>query len=204
LWNNRLSFDTAVYFLDWRDVQQTLPLPLAGTVCCTGVLVNGPSASGPGIDFSATVRPLDGLELGVTLSWNDLSLDQTVESGIGYLKGERLNYSSEYTAGASMNYTFPLGGSGFTGRFGASANYSSQQIGRLLTPPATVNVVEGDDFLVARGSFMLDSGKRWTAMLYGDNLTNESGGGPSTSVADLTPRIRPRTIGVQVDYRFGK
>jgi len=197
-----VSFDTAVYYLDWRDVQQVLGVPI-GDVCCGGALVNGKSASGPGIDLAMTFRPLGGLQLGVNLGWNDLTLDSEVLSTnvVLFEKGDRLNSSSRYTAGVWADYAFPIGS--LSGRFSASANYSSKQSYRTETL-GTIRVQTGDNWSIARAGFSVSSEDRWTATLFIDNLNNEKAALYPTPffTPEWAPRARPRTTGLQFEYHL--
>lgn len=199
LFGGGLSFDAAVYYVDWKDVQQVINVPdPSGTGGVIAAQVNGKSASGLGLEFSLVTRPADGLSLGIGYGWSDLSFDEAVISGGGVLfnKGDRLNGSSEHTGTAFADYDFPLGS--MTGKLSVSANYASKQTNRS---PGVV--IEGDDLLIARASFSLSAAEHWSAMLYGDNLTNEDGALPGeVLVADWYPRPRPRTFGLQLDYRF--
>jgi iron complex outermembrane recepter protein len=206
--NKRLSLDAAVYFIDWLDVQQTTCV-FASASQCFIAMANGDSASGIGVDLGVTARPTQGLDLGLAVSWNDLAFDSSVFTTTGGLlfgKGERLAYSSEYTVGASAGYAFPIGASGFTGSVAASGTYSSQIINRSITPTGAV-LSSGDNLLVARASLTLGSpGERWTAMVFADNINDEDGAaGPASTLANVPawyPRLRPRTVGIQVDVKF--
>ena len=201
--DGRISFDAAVYYIDWKDVQQTLVVPVNGTFVTA--LINGQSASGVGVDFGIAARPISGLDLGLSFSWNDLSLDSVVLSSGQPLfnKGDRLNYSSKYTAGASVGYSHPLGASGLTGQFSASANYASKQVqhgdlgGFLYT-------TSGDDRLFARASVgVAGAAERWSASLFIDNATNERGATPAVlPIPDWSTRAQPRTVGLQANVRF--
>src|SRR5262249_23664904 len=109
--DKRLSVDAAVYYIKWNDVQQVLTIPYVHNGVAVGsvaALVNGESASGAGVDIAVTTRPLDRLELGVTFGWNDLKMDAEVFSNgaLLFAKGDRLNYSPEFTGGTSVAYSF--------------------------------------------------------------------------------------------------
>jgi hypothetical protein len=52
------------------------------------------------------------------------------------------------------------------------------------------------------GLSVTDSARGWTATLFGDNLTNNSGTVPGYP-AILAIYPRPRTVGLQVDYKYG-
>jgi iron complex outermembrane recepter protein len=200
----RLVFDAAAYYIDWQDVQQTLSVPFGPDGLFVAAYANGESASGPGFDFGVTTRPIDSLSLGVNFSWNDLVLDADLFSRgvLLFNKGDRLNFSSETTVGAHTDYVFPLGGSGLQGRLAASASYSSKQHDHILIGTTRITNL-GDSILIGRMSFAVSAQERWSALAFVDNINNDYTGNPSAStVPQWAPRARPRTIGLQLDYRF--
>lgn len=195
----RLGYETAVYYIDWEDVQQAITVGTLGFAA----LVNGESASGFGVDMALTAQPADGLQLGVNFSWNDLTMDSVLQSG-GFdliLPGDRLNRSPEYTAGASAAYSFPIGGGGLTGQVSASANYISEQITRSVFGGPVSGT--GDSVVVGRAAFSIDA-TRWGAGLFVNNVNDERGATvtPPFGAADWSSHVRPRTMGVQLEYRF--
>ncbi|HET9444808.1 MAG TPA: TonB-dependent receptor, partial [Steroidobacteraceae bacterium] len=200
--DGRVGYEAAVYFIDWQDVQQPLSIIVNGLPVASSV--NGESASGVGVDLASTFRPTDQLALGLSFSWNDLTFDTDVVSGgfVLFAEGDRLNYSPEYTLGASADYRFPLGGGGFEATVSLSANYTSEQDLRTLlgAPFHTV----GDEMLLARASFTVASAEHWNASLFADNIANEDGTPirSPAAVPDFSVRVRPRTIGLQLEYRF--
>lgn len=206
LLDRRFSLDTAVYFMDWQDVQQILSVPFNG-VCCVGTLVNSKAASGLGFDLGLTARPYRGLELGATFSWNDLTFDEDVITGttnVLFPKGDRLSGSPEYTAGASADYVFTLGGSGLEGRLSAAANYTSVQKTRGFDGEGNLLIGPGDPMVITRASFSIGAADRWEATLFGDNLGDEDGAivrDPFSPLGNTGLRARPRTIGIQLEYR---
>jgi iron complex outermembrane recepter protein len=206
-----LSYDAAVYFIDWKDVQLPLALEVDGLV--RALLTNGAAADGPGAEFGLTLRPADRLVLGATFSWNDLTVTKDVLAGpsssvLAYPEGTRLNSSAEYTAGASADYSFPLGANGYIGRFLASANYSSRRAIRLYLGGTTVLNTQSDPLLFGNMSFAVEAPEHWTASLYVDNVGNEDGisnafifqATPTTPARSMHPR--PRTYGLQLEYRY--
>jgi iron complex outermembrane recepter protein len=205
LWDHRLSFDSALYYMDWRDVQQELAVPFKGTYI--EAPINGNSASGVGVDLSASVRPVDGVDVGITFSWNDLHEDSTVYSNGTVLlsKGSSLG-EPQYTAGGFMNYTFSFGGSGYTGHFSAAANYNSAFTLPFAVTGAATLLIPSSTILITRASFSVDYAYHWTTTLYVDNANNEGGSytPPSAPGSDCVGcmRVRPRTAGVQVDYHW--
>jgi iron complex outermembrane recepter protein len=201
LLERRLSLDAAVYYIDWQDAQQVLGVPFQGSFVTA--IVNGDSASGVGVDFGMTARPIDGLEMGVNMGWNDLTMDTGVfsEGALLFAKGDRLNLSPEYTVGAFAEYAFPVGASGFKGRLSGSANYTSIQNERILSA-GDVTVLTSNSMLIARANFSIEAPARWSAMLFADNINNEDGTPLRGSLPDWDLRIRPRTVGLQVEYHW--
>lgn len=205
--DGRLIFDAAVYYMKWDGIQQTLGIPVAGSGNVYVVAnVNGQSASGMGVDLAVTVRPADGLSLGVNFSWNGLSEDSAVYSGgsLLFASGSRIDQSPAYTAGANAQYRFPFGTSGWTGQAEAAARYTSlatttsASVG-VVGPPT---VVKSDTITTGRVAFSVTAPSHWRVMAYCDNVANNRG----VPVASLTPyssvSSRPRTMGVQVDYNY--
>jgi outer membrane receptor protein involved in Fe transport len=202
----RVTYDSAVYFIDWQDVQQALTVNFAGAPLAA--LVNSESASGLGAELGVNAQPVRGLQLGVSVSWNDLEADHPFVPAPGvdiqglYGAGDRLNFSSKYTAGVTAAYTFPLSGSAYQGRFSISGNYSSKQTYRNILAGALV-VDVGEAQTIARSSFSVESPHNWTATLFVDNLGNEQDPGVGLfHIPDWTQRARPRTVGLQFEYDF--
>lgn len=209
LFDGRVIFDSAVFFLDWKDVQQNLnefyQTP-AGRLELSSIL-NGPSASGVGAEFGVTVLPVDGLDLSGTIGWNDLTFDEDVFSGTTrrFAKGTRLGSSPEYTAGASASYSFPLGAD-LEGRLTTSANYTSKIENNTLSGGINRPGDDGRSILLVDASFVVSAAHHWAATLFADNITNDTDasvryiGIPGDTWNGLN--TRPRTYGAQVEYSF--
>lgn len=203
--DGRLSLDFAVYYIDWKDVQQSLTVQVAPGVSFQ-TLVNGESASGMGVDVGITVEPVDDLNLSLSFGWNDLQMDEDVlsDSILLFNAGDRLNLSPEYTISGAFAYTFPLGSSGFEASFSASATYVTKQDNRTIFL-GTFYSESGDEMLIGRAGFTVRAPEHWSATLFVDNINDEDGSPvkqPFPSVATWDTRVRPRTAGLQIEYRF--
>jgi iron complex outermembrane recepter protein len=204
--DRRISFDAALYYMDWKDIQQELGIPVVpGSSANIVGTVNGASASGVGVDLAVSTRPVTGLELGVNFSWNDLSEDKSVYSSgqLLFAKGSRIDNSPQYTGSVFGQYTFALG-AGFSGSLAASARYTSEQ---TTTAIATVAgggplVYESDSMVIGRTSFAISSPTHWVTTFYADNVGNNRDTPLRANVPSEDLRIRPRTIGIQLDYRY--
>jgi hypothetical protein len=68
----------------------------------------------------------------------------------------------------------------------------------------TTTVVESDPLLIGRASFAVSAPRYWEAALFVDNLNNEQGiAAPNPfALPSWYARVRPRTYGIQLEYRF--
>jgi outer membrane receptor protein involved in Fe transport len=201
----RISYDAAVFYVDWDDVQQVTGVPIPGVPDGFAfATINGESASGMGVDLALNTRFIDALDVGLTASWNDLTLDSPLFSAgqVLYDQGDRLSQSPEWTAGVSADYSFALGASGYEGQLTAGATYTSEQ--KASTSTAVPSGVLGDPMLISRLRFSINAPDHWSAALFVDNLNDERGT-PVPGVAGVpqfNTRVRPRTVGAQLEYRF--
>jgi iron complex outermembrane receptor protein len=200
-----ITFDAAIFYIDWKDVQQNLNVNINSVVFAA--TVNGPSASGFGTDLSLAFHPVDGLDIGGTLSWNGLKLDdpivtQTAAGPVSlYRKGDRLAFSPEYTASAFIDYSFPVGGAGLRGQVGGSLNYRSAIQARLLASGAS-RFFTSDRPVTARASVSLQSPQNWRFSLFIENIGNWNGITQPPTDFSQQYRIRPRTVGLQLDFHI--
>lgn len=201
LWGGRVQFDTALFYIDWQGVQQSFTVLVRPPSILMSALVNAGSVSGAGAEFGITVEATDGLTLSANMSWNDLKVDDNVTNAAGAIilpKDARLAGSARSTAGASAEYAFPLGQGGWNAQFSLSANYTSNLVlGRTSAGP----VIRGSTVL-SRTSFAVTSPNAWTTSLFVDNLGNESGFSRDPFTIQWSNYLRPRTIGLQLEYQF--
>jgi iron complex outermembrane receptor protein len=204
LWDGRLSFDAAVYYVKWNDVQQSLTVLYEGSTF--GAFVNAGSASGAGAEFAVTTRVVDGLDVSLNSSWNGLKFDSDVDSaeGLLFVKGQRLNRSPEYTAGASLRYTFALGSGGYTGNLAASGNYTSQMSAPPQIGVANGMIFEGSNLVIARVSATVKAPAHWSVTAFVDNINNynRSPFPEFPGLQEWDERVRPRTYGLQFEYHL--
>jgi outer membrane receptor protein involved in Fe transport len=208
-----LTFDAAVFYVDWRDVQQNLTVN-AGTATSpipVAAFVNASSASGLGFEFGIDAKLATGLDAGLTFSWNGLEMDEDVfthpsgappEGVLLFAKGDRLNQSAKYTGGAYVNYEFPLGAAGLQGRVSVSGNYSSALYFHTILSNQEY-IARGDEFFIGRASFGMDFPNNLAVSVFADNFTNRKGvTNPYPSPVDWSTHRQPRTIGIQLDYHL--
>lgn len=203
-----LSWEAAVYYMDWQDVQQALTIPFAGSF--VNAIVNAGSASGFGGEVSMTLRPTERFQIGGSYSQNKLEVDADVLSRgvVLYRKGDRLSKSPKSTYAAFADYTAPVGAD-LEFRVGANVSSFSSQFLRFLL--ATVTDIPSKQITMAGLNVGVGAQDgSWRTSLYVDNLTNENDA-LSNNYAAATPpvgnvddglRARPRTVGVQFEVKF--
>ncbi len=198
-----VDYTAAVFYIDWRDVQQVVQTPV-GNGTFVGAIVNGASASGLGAEGSLFAN-LGGLRIGATASYSDLTLDEAVYSSgiLLFDKGQRLNYSPEYTLGGMAEYTFALGGSGATATWGASVNHITKQSTTTLRGPARL-ITDGDDMSTVNTKLSFNSpDNTWALSVYANNLADNNGASiKSASTRFFDVRVQPRTVGMQLEFHL--
>jgi iron complex outermembrane recepter protein len=196
--------------VDWNDVQQVSGIQVPNTTLFAVASVNGESASGLGAELALTMRPIDALDLRFGASWNDITMDQDVfANSIGlllYEKGDRLSQSPEYNASLSAEYSLPLGAGGYQARLLLAGTYTAEQNSSTIFGGKDASDV-GDAMLMTRLRLAIEApSQQWSGALFVDNLNDERGSPMLTfpGFPQFNIRVRPRTVGVQLEYRFGR
>jgi outer membrane receptor protein involved in Fe transport len=227
--DRRLTFNGAVYFIDWKD-PQVLTSTVAGA---QPISKNGEGAESSGIELSFDARITDRLGIGFSYAHTTAELSEVTPRllrvftppGFGpsdppvYLDGQpgdRLPGSPKDQGTVHVDYSIPIGGS-----WGLDLSYGLQAIGDIVTKTGGQVAAETlGGFTVHSASAVFDHGS-WRLGLYAQNLTNKYAlTGVRTqrefvqTVTDenddaVTVRsyahnvLRPREIGLKFSYDFG-
>lgn len=98
LLDNRLFFEAAIYYNDYRNVQSNVVVP--GTAFAA--VLNSGKASGPGVDFSVRAQPSRDLTFAASLGYNHLRFDTNSTDKV---KGDPLDLVPDWNWSASFDYT---------------------------------------------------------------------------------------------------
>lgn len=201
--SGHLVSNLAVYHMDWQHVQENVTVAVNG-VPFSGT-INGQSASGQGVDLDITAAPTDHLTVSASYSWNNLHMDQNVYSDgvLLFPAGARLNFSAKYTASGAIGYTLPFGASGLSGHLSLEGHYVSSLDNTVLLG-IVANTGRGDALFTSRVALSIASTSNWMATLFVDNLNNYQEA-PVTNYGTFVQyfgRVRPRTAGLQLEYRY--
>lgn len=228
LFDNRLLFDLTGFYIDWEDIQvATVVNGISGLVNAGKARSTGIELS---TVFHATDRLDLGLNGAYTDSKLDenfpvISVPQgpflvQITSG---LAGDSLPYVPEWSWSGTADYTVPLN-SDWTAHFGGALRFvdetensttNVENIFNATTTPPTLLVSTRTEPLRVDDYWSLDlnayvANDNWTFRAYVKNVTDErayqrindvtalSGGVNNLAAAP----IQPRTVGIEVDYRF--
>ena len=196
--NGRVTLNSALYYIDWKDVQQLNFLD-----CGFRFTDNAGSAVSKGIELEVNAQVTERLQVSAGFGYNDATLSADAPSLDG-VDGDRLQDVPKWTASASADYTFPA----FNGNEGF-IHGNIQYAGNAI---ASFDETNPDDrrpsytLVNARLGLRADS---WEAAFFINNLFNkqaslgitDSLGAPIPGLLRVTTN-RPRTIGVNVKKTF--
>jgi iron complex outermembrane recepter protein len=210
--DSRLLLNAAVYFIDWQDIQ-ILGASDIGTVPIT---VNGGTAETKGIEVTATWSITESLELAANVSVNDAKLTSFspgLVDGVDAFEGDRLPGAPEQQGTLLLAYTRPL-----ENGLIVEADYSFTAVSDVYTKVGLRDNGEVLPGYAIHGASVGLTNGAWSARLYANNLFDKYAitsvrRDPSyirpLGVNDFDSRtyfqsmLRPRTVGLEFNYRFG-
>jgi len=208
LFERRARFNVASFYYDYKDIQVQRNVNGA-----TGLYNSGP-AKIYGLEAEFEVRPARGLDLRATYQFIPHAEYRDFPAAVvavpraaggytlttGPATGNRVALSPKHTLGLSADYTVELQ----SGQLGLNISYYYN--GGYYHEPD--NVTRQKSYNLVNGSIRYTSGDRWSATLWGNNLTNavvanvdgiQSFGATGIRRASYAP---PRTFGVTLGYSF--
>ncbi len=197
-----LGIDLSAFYIDWKDIQ------LFAVVNNFGINVNGASARSTGAEFTATMRPLSGLNLSLNGAFTIAKLRDDTSPIVGGRAGDRLPFNPEATLGLNADYEWALGGDA-TAFVGGSLRTVSKQNGAFDFAFRSANgrqrQIPAYDVVDLRAG--VDLGK-FSVEAFARNLTNSAGRTSTTALGGFpngaigTGVIRPRTFGLTLGAGF--
>ncbi len=192
--DGRMTLNAAVYRINWDG----LPIELFLPYCTAGTNINAGKSTSEGVELEARFRLMDTLELDVSASYNESTLDG--DSSLGN-DGDDLPGSADFNFSAGLEYGFHWYG------FDAFARIDYAYVSEYDT------YINQPDFVPSSGGYQqvhLKTGVtvgQFDINLFVNNLTNddaitwtESGWGTRGQLRAY--RLRPRTMGFNIGYSF--
>ena len=203
----KASIETAVFTTDWKNIQlmASAPAKPPQTYIALSYGTNGGAARSNGAEATLLLFPTSHLTLRANTAYTDTHLTSAAPA-VGGVSGDAMPYVPKWSSSVGAEYRFALGGAqawlgGTLSNFGQRTSDYSEMQPVALPAYTTLTLNAG-----------VDIGKVRVA-LYGKNLTNARGinfAGPIGDQSPLNPShnpytaavIQPRTIGVDLSYRF--
>ena len=208
--DRRMTVNTAIYFMEWEEIQ-TVVWNESGTFAFTS---NGPDLEAKGFELEVVTQDLlfPGLYASMSYTWsdNEFQNDAVVFPNSGreplVKKGEKLRRTPKNSWALDLGYDFALNDDvdGYV-----RANYWHKD----STSTESFNSNDGIIDIPAQNVVNISAGIRtggWDVKLYVDNLDdarpllNVEPQADDLTQAGTASSIRPRTVGLKVDYRFGQ
>ncbi|HWV60768.1 MAG TPA: TonB-dependent receptor [Sphingopyxis sp.] len=117
LFDKRLRVDITGFYMDWKDVQQTIRFqfidPDSGLLRGVSGIANAASAESYGVEASFDARITDHWTLGGNVGFNKSKYkdypNALIDGVVIDISGEQLTNAPEWTLGAQTQYTLPIG-----------------------------------------------------------------------------------------------
>ncbi|EHJ59733.1 TonB-dependent receptor [Novosphingobium pentaromativorans] len=200
-----IRFETSAYYIDWTNIQSSVSLS-----CGFSFVANLGTAVSKGADAHITLAPATGLTLDVSAGYTDAHFTKDVQGAAGssrplVTKGDVLPVP-EWTVSLALDYEHPISSGGASAYGHAEYNYNA---GYDLSTPFTYSVDPDNNLVDSNNIVNFRAGIRagsFDISAFVNNLTNSH---PRTSISrpgqqDLffETTIRPRTIGMNLTYRY--
>jgi len=185
--NGLLDLNVSGFYYDYDNLQVSLPSPETDLEAVPPRIAfetgNAASARIIGTDFSATLRPAEGLQLGFSGEWlatakflnyiADARINPATGLPIGDFSGNRLIRAPKFTSSAFFEYTFDVGGNGAIStrvehNFRSSFFFNAQNQ-RDLTPQSKFQPA----YHLVNATIRYENEAGYTVFARGRNLTKE-------------------------------
>jgi len=207
--DHKLSFDAAVFQIDWKNIQ----LPDTDPLNNFTYFSNGGDARSRGVELSGAWNPWTGFTASANYTYTDATLTQDLPPAtstvtpLAGLSGDPLPYTAKNSGNLSLQQDFPISGS-LSGYVGGNYSYVGQRWSAFRTnspsAPAPRFTIPGYGLVDLQAGLVLDQG--WRLSLFARNATNNRGVLDATTrngtVPPMADFMQPRTIGFLVEYNF--
>ena len=191
--DNRITLNAAVYRINWEGMPVSITLPSCNAV----VTLNAGESISEGIELEGQASLSDNLLLNISASYGEATLAEDA-ANLGS-KGDNLPGSADYNLSASLEYSFNL----FDYEAFVRGDYS--YVSEYYHNIAELGEASGDYSLINLTTGI--SFNHLELALFVNNLTNADDFTwvetlLGTAGANRAYRLRPRTLGLNLAYRF--
>lgn len=205
---NRLLLNGAVFFTDWKKIQQQVNLPSCGFQFVSNV----GAAEIMGAELEFRLAATEGFTLGGALNYTDSEITETA-LGVSAKVGQPVLDTPKWNGSVFVDLEFPEAG-GWQPKLRADWQFRSKSIRQFdslvnVFLPSGVPALVPDPSQIAVGYEVLNVGLTlqkgtWQAQVYVNNVTDESAAVEVQRLFNTanTTTLRPRTIGVSLRTSF--
>ena len=192
-----LSYDLALWMIDWKDFQADRLVVFFPTT--DNAVAN---IDAQGVEATLSLRPADGFVIRSSLTYTDSEVDGD-DPTLGLTDGESVRYIPEFTLSILGNYDFSLSpevgahvGAGLRYHSGWDNEWGAAALGGLNVPTGNTTIVD-----VNLG---VTISERYHVNLYATNLFDEHEYSRTSNngFSVFAPLIRPRTVGMNISVDF--
>jgi len=206
LFGGKVSLDASLFWVNWKNIQGNVFLP----TCALSYTTDFGKAVSRGFDVQASAKLGGGFTLAGSLGYTDARYAQTTYNSAGGIlarSGDEIG-TPPLTGTIGLQYDFQIG-SGADAFVRSDVQYASSYdrtgSAGVIGYDASTRVAPATTFVTLRAGYELD---RWKFALFVNNLLNSQTSllrVHDTTVTtegyrDIT--YRPRTVGVDAEYRF--
>ncbi len=197
LLDRRLMLTADVYRINWTGVPVTTQAPAAPIGCGMGYNANAGSARSEGVEVQANFYVTRAFRVDIGGSYVHARLTEDVPA-LNTLAGARLAGTPEYNANLGLQYEFKIAG------YDAFVRADPIYVGTFFGGPQETDQMKGGGYIKVDGVARLTI-KSLDIDLFVRNLTNQDNFSSRLGY-NIGPfwgyRLRPRTVGVQLGYKF--
>ncbi|MCT2534103.1 TonB-dependent receptor [SAR92 clade bacterium H231] len=196
LLDNRVTFNAAIYHINWEGMPVNIPISTCGAATFT---FNAGSSKSQGVELEIQARLTEQLLVNIGTSYNIAELTEDAPN-LGS-DGDDLPGSADFNFSMGLEYNFDVGG---------HASFARMDYAYVSDYSSVINPTPGQPEAGGYSQINLKSGinfEKFDIDLYVKNLTNaDEFTWVETAFVPLgfarAYRLRPRTIGVNLNYHF--
>ncbi|MFC4307661.1 TonB-dependent receptor [Steroidobacter flavus] len=204
LLDNRLRFNAAVFYIDWKDVQ----VSAFDLETLSSLTQNAAKATARGVELEMLAMPMRGLTVSAALGYLDATMEEfrnaVVDGDVVDVSGNELPYAPRWSASASAQYETTLGAwpdaTGFARIDYSFRDSQYDDIGNRVRDELPSYSLWNLSAGVTKGS--------WRVAAYIENLFESEYHLSPSDVQDRLPLsgdlvdVHPRIYGVTVSYQY--
>jgi iron complex outermembrane recepter protein len=197
--DNRVTVNASVYFESWTGVQQTNSLAKCGYI----YTANAGNAHVYGSEIEVQALLVQDLIMSVSTGYTHADLVSADLLNSGFTPGTPIQDDPRWTGSASLAYRHDL-----TDQLAFTARADTNYVGSRTDETYSINTLSSYQLTNLRSGIQ---GRNWSAVLFLNNvadkralLNNVTQAANNLATFNRVAVNQPRTVGIDLNYRFGR